>query len=78
MSQLNYFKPSFYERENWIDLSIKMKDMSKHLRDKDINFIKHDTIMFIDFLLQIARNYNIDMESAWDRWYKKAYYKKYY
>lgn len=78
MSELNILKPLIYQRENWINLSIKMKNMSKHLRQKDKYTIEIDSIEFIQFLLQVAKNYNINMESAWDRWYKKAYYKKYY
>lgn len=78
MSELNKLKPQFYEKENWIDLSIKMKDMSKHLRYEETMNIQNDAITFIEFLLQVAKNYNIDMQSAWERWYKKAYYKKYY
>ena len=79
MSELNKIKDTLKyssESEDWMTLSCTLGEISKKLKHNSDN-IEPELLETIGFVLQIAQKYNIDLHQAWNRWYKKAYYKTY-
>ena len=79
MSELNKIKnnlKNFDQSIDWMQLSCVLGEMAKHVNKKDPK-VCDDMLSIISLLLRVAKQYDIDMEQAWDKWYKKAYYKTY-
>ena len=69
--ELNSYKPTICNKENWMDVSINLKNLSHKLRTKTENF-EEEFFNIFEFIMQVAHNHDIDMEAAWNRWNKKA------
>ena len=78
MTDLETFKQRddiHIKREDWISFSCTLGSFAHQLSNKED--IHTSLLETIDFVFSIAKKYDINMNDAWERWYKKAYYKQY-
>jgi len=74
---LNNLKSAKSEKIDWLELSSQMTQLSKSLRSSSKDEIKDVLIYMIHKNIIIAKDFNIDMDEAWNKWSKKAISKIY-
>mgnify|MGYP006127670765 CR=1 FL=1 len=62
---------------DWIALSIELNKLSKHLRNNSKEGVTDGILFLFHENLQIANQYDINMNDAWDNWKIKANKKHY-
>tara|TARA_B100001094_G_scaffold137877_1_gene133526 strand:- start:3899 stop:4105 length:207 start_codon:yes stop_codon:yes gene_type:complete len=66
-----------YSKDNWIEISIQLSELSKAIRSQDKNAISKLIIQIIYKILSISSSYNCNFEEGWGRWKIKALHKSY-
>ena len=67
-----------HNRVDWIELSHHLSEFSKSLNNNDKISIEKELIYCIKQNIDIANNYNINLDKAWEKWDRKAKSKVYY
>ena len=65
-------------KTDWVELSCHLSLLSRSLQAKKKLYIETELIYFIEQNINIANNYNINLDKAWQKWSKKAKSKVYY
>ena len=63
---------------DWIELSYRLSEFSKSLKTNNKITIEKELIYCIEQNIDIANNYNINLDKAWEKWDRKAKSKVYY
>ena len=62
---------------NWIDFYILLGELSKSIRNNNIEEINNKIISSIHEILCFSKQNDIDLTSSWARWQTKMDYKNY-
>ena len=74
---INVLKHQATSSINWLEIAECLGVLSHAIRNKNTNDIEINIIFVIKQVFSVAREYNIDLDIAWEKWSYKAITKEY-